>query len=281
MLAGLYSLASLSFAQSSPPSSLSAHKTENIRIDGILDEEVWKTAQIASQFTQNFPNDTTQAQSQTEVRVAYSDEFLYVAAICRGNEHDDYVVTSLKRDYSWGLNDNFTINIDPFGDGLNGFFFTLSPVGAQLEGLIFEGDRTAANWDNKWYGEVDNKQEGVWVCEMAIPFKTLRFPANKKKWKVNFARNDAKRNETSTWVRVPINFSTASLAFSADLVFEDNIPKAGANISLIPYTAGSISKDYLANTPTKSKITVGGDAKIAVTPSLNLDLTIICLLLCI
>ncbi len=253
---------------------LSAQKTAAIRIDGRLDEQIWQNAQVVTGFTQNFPTDTLLALSQTKVQMAYDENYLYIAAICKGNPKQNYVISSMRRDFSWSRNDNFSINLDPFGDGLNGVYFAVSAVGAQLEGLIFEGDRASSDWDNKWYSAVSDLPDGSWTCEIAIPFKTLRYPKNKSKWKINFVRNDAHRNERSSWIPVPIQFSTVSLAFAGELTFEENIKKAGSNISIIPYLAGSATKDNINNTPYKTKGNIGGDAKIAVTPSLNLDLTV-------
>ena len=59
---------------------------------------------------------------------------------------------------------------------------------------------------------------------MEIPFKSIRFKPELSNWKINFARNDLKRNENSTWNKVPRQFNIASLAFSGDLIW-DNIPK--------------------------------------------------------
>ncbi len=259
---------------SSYPYRLSVKKTAAIRVDGTLDEPIWQSSEVATGFIQNFPTDSLVALSQTEVRVAYDENYFYVAAICKGNPSQKYIVSSMRRDYTWGQNDNFSVNLDPFGDGLNGVFFTVSPVGAQLEGLIFEGDRDAINWDNKWYSAVSDLPDGSWTCEIAIPFKTLRYPKDKSKWKVNFARNDAARNEISSWIAVPIQFNTISLAFTGELIFDESLKKAGSNISIIPYLAGSATKDNVNDTPYKTKGNFGGDAKIAVSPSLNLDLTV-------
>ncbi len=43
--------------------------TNNINIDGILDEPVWKTADKATHFQRVLPTDTGFAAAQTEVRV--------------------------------------------------------------------------------------------------------------------------------------------------------------------------------------------------------------------
>src|SRR2546423_15518052 len=55
-------------------------------IDGKLDDEIWRLAPVATGFTQNRPNEGAPAAEQTEVRVLYDDEALYIGA--RMYEHD-------------------------------------------------------------------------------------------------------------------------------------------------------------------------------------------------
>ena len=71
-----------------------------IKIDGVLDEEVWQQAAEASSFQQYFPFDSVQAKYQTKFWMTYDDEYLYFAAKMENlNEDRDYVTTSLRRDY--------------------------------------------------------------------------------------------------------------------------------------------------------------------------------------
>jgi hypothetical protein len=58
------------------------------------------------------------------------------------------------------------------------------------------------------------------------------------------------------------------------LLWDEPPPTAGSNISIIPYALGGISKDYENKKTTAYRKDIGGDVKIAVTSSLNLDLTI-------
>ena len=95
-------------------------------------------------------------------------------------------------------------------------------------------------------------------------------------WRVNFSRNDLKRNENSSWAPVPKNFNVASLAFTGDLNWDEAPIKTGANIAIIPYLTGSSSRDYTDTTQKDAlyKYNGGLDAKIAISSSLNLDITI-------
>ncbi len=247
--------------------------TDLITIDGKLDEADWVNVESISGFTQNFPDDTKLASAQTEVKMLYNEQFLYIAAICENPGGDDYIISSLKRDFPFDQNDAFVVYIDPFDDKTNGFSFTVNPFNVQREGLIFNGSRVAADWDNIWFSKVE-RTPGKWVVEMAIPFKTLRYSENQPFWRINFGRNDRKNFERSTWVPVPVNFQISSLAFTGYVDWEQNPAKPGANMAIIPYLSGGVSKNHLNGTPEQFVSGVGFDAKIAVTPSLNLDLTV-------
>jgi hypothetical protein len=244
-----------------------------VQLDGVLDEPAWQAAQPVGDFFQNFPFDTSFAELQTEVRMTFDEAFLYVGAIIY-QAKTDYIVASLKRDFSSGPTDEFAVNIDPFSDKINGFHFAVSPFNVQREGIIDNGSNINTDWDNKWYSEVRN-HDAYWVVEMAIPFKTLRYKmkSGEQAWRVGFARNAVKQNERSSWVPVPRQFSPNSLAFTGSLIWEESPPAPGLNISLIPYLAAGRARDFEFELPAEGRFNVGGDLKIALTPSLNLDLT--------
>lgn len=243
----------------------------NIKIDGKLDEATWQIASVAKDFQQNFPYDTSAAQMQSQIRVTYDKDNLYIGAICF--QPKKYVVQSLRRDYPNGSSDIFFMTIDPFRDKLNGFYFAVSPFGVQKEGLISNGTELNIDWDNKWYCEA-TQLEDRYIVEIAIPFKTLRYKANMKEWNINFARNNLLVNERSTWAPIGRNFRPLDLNFCGKLIWDDAPPVPTANISIIPYTIANSSKDFIANTPTVTGLDAGMDAKVAITPSINLDLTL-------
>lgn len=261
--------------------ALSIKKTQNsIVIDGVLDEADWKEAEIAGNFFRSFPDDTSYALTRTEVKVTYDDEYIYISAKCYDELEGDYVIQSLKRDFSFPVSDAFGVFLDPFNDHLNGFSFAVNPLGIQREGLVEGGGDFGAttSWDNKWLSEV-SRYSGYWVVEMAIPFKTIRYKEDISTWGINFARNDLKRNERSSWSPVPINFEIEALAFTGQMIWDAPPAKAGANISLIPYAIGNgfIDFENLPPNGTSKIVTggnIGGDVKIALSSSMNLDLTI-------
>jgi hypothetical protein len=246
--------------------------TSPIKLDGILLPEEWESSTLISNFIQSIPKEGVSATEKTEVRLKYDENFLYIAATLYTSTPGDYVVSSLKRDFSFDQNDAFAVVLGPYDDGNNGFMFGVSPYNIQLEGLVHHGDRVSDVWDNKWFSEVQRYADR-WVVEMAIPFKTLRYTEGSEYWRVNFLRNDRKNFEQSSWHPVPLNQRLGSLAFTGYLNWDTPLKKPGSNIALIPYAATNASKDYLSNSAIKQGYAGGLDAKIAITPSMNLDLT--------
>ncbi len=246
-----------------------------IMLDGKLDEADWLNAEAATDFQQTFPFDSSLAKTRTDVKLTYDDKNLYVGAICYDDADGKYVIQSLKRDFSFPVSDAFAIFIDPFDDGANGFSFSVNPLGVQREGVLQNGGGFGVTtaWDNRWFSEV-KIEEGKWVIEMKIPFKSIRYRADITEWGINFARNDLKRNESSTWSWVQRGQNVANLAYTGKLIWDAPPKKAGANISLIPYGIVGVNHDYQVEKKTKVPWNLGLDAKVAVTSSLNLDLTI-------
>ncbi|PWT78492.1 MAG: hydrolase [Bacteroidetes bacterium] len=245
-----------------------------IKIDGDADDIAWQTAATADNFFMVLPMDTSFAEVKTVVKVAFDKQNLYLLAVCyNGKEEGPYMVESLKRDFSFLKNDNFLLFIDPFDDRTNGFTFGANAAGAQWDGTMYEGGKVDLSWDNKWYSVVKNYDD-KWILEAAIPFKTIRFKKGIREWGINFSRNDLKSKEKSSWAPVPRQFPTASLAYTGTLVWDEPPPEPGPNISLIPYALVGVSKDYEKRTPATFHHEIGGDAKIGITSSLNLDLTV-------
>ncbi|NRA50111.1 MAG: carbohydrate binding family 9 domain-containing protein [Phaeodactylibacter sp.] len=263
----------LAFSQEEENGLVIRRTAQPIRLDGVLDEPVWEQADVATNFYQNFPFDTSYAELDTEVKVAFDDAALYIGAIIY-QPQEDYIVTSLRRDFESGPSDEFAVNIDPFQDKINGFHFAVTPLNVHREGLIDNGNNISTDWDNKWYAQVANHPE-YWVVEMAIPFKTLRYRRSEgaNQWRINFSRIAVKQNEQSTWGAVPRQFDINNLAFTRTLDWAESPPSPGLNVSLIPYTIAGIERDEEFRLPAEQNLNIGGDAKVAITPSLNLDLT--------
>ena len=248
--------------------------TSPVILDGSVDEPAWQAAEVASDFWMVLPMDTSRAKVRTDVRMTYDDHNVYLSAVCfLGDVPGPYIVESLRRDWNFGKNDNFIFFMDPFDDQTNGFTFGTNAAGAQWDGLLYEGGKANLSWDNKWTSVVKNYSDR-YVLEMAIPFKTIRYKKGISRWGINFSRLDLKTTEKSSWTPIERQFPTASLALTGVLVWDQPPPQPGPNISLIPYALSGLTRDYQNNIDTKGRFNAGLDAKVAITSSLNLDLTV-------
>ncbi len=247
--------------------------SEEIQIDGILDELVWSRAEKAKDFQRVLPTDTGLAKAKTEVMLAYDQTYLYIGIICHDSIRGKRPVESLRRDFKFGKNDNFIAFIDTYNDFTNGFAFGISAAGAQWDGMQANGGFVSLDWDAKWKSAVKN-YEDRWTAEFAIPFRSIRYKEGTAEWGINFSRLDLKTNEKSSWGPMPRQFQTANLAFTGSMIWDEPLPKAGPRISVIPYIANLATQNVANNENIKSRLTAGADAKLILSTSLNLDLTV-------
>lgn len=259
-------------AQEAPKAITAKFITDHIKLDGILDEAAWETADRTDHFWQFFPTDSARAQHATEARILYNETTLYVGIYAEATG-GDYVVSTLRRDFGGTSNDNVSLLFDTFNDGANAFFFGVTPYGVQREGLASAGGSEFNNtWDVKWQAE-SKMYEGHYTVEIAIPFSSLKFKEGADKWRFRCYRWNLQTNEQSTWVRVPQNQLLSNLAFMGELAFEKPLGKSSPPVAIIPYINALTQKDYEAS-QSDSDFKFGGDAKIAIGNGMNLDLTV-------
>ncbi len=247
--------------------------TGKVVIDGVLNESSWLDAAAVSDFMMCNPFDSLCAQVRTDVKMSYDEKYIYISAECFLREPGAFVVESMKRDFSFGVNDNFLVFIDTFEDKTTGFAFGANAAGAQWDGQMSEGAKVNLNWDNKWESATTYKRDS-WIFEAAIPFKSIRYKDNINRWGINFSRYDLKAKEKSAWAPVPRQFPTASLAYAGVLVWETPPPAPKKNISIIPYGLSGLTANYESKDPASMRNQVGGDIKVAINSGLNLDMTL-------
>lgn len=242
-------------------------------IDGLLDEESWRHCDSAKNFTRVTPVDTGFAVAQTSVIITYDKSNIYIGAVCYDPTPGKRPVESLRRDFEFNKNDNFRVHIDTYNNLTNGFIFGSSAAGAQCDGVINNGTVSSFTWDIKWKSAVRSYPDR-WVVEMAIPFRSLRYFGGIGEWGINFGRLDLKTNEKSAWAPVPRQFPHNSLPYAGTLVWDKPPDKAGLRMSLIPYATSKVIKNTEAGDAAQWKWNAGVDAKMILSTSLNLDLTV-------
>jgi hypothetical protein len=109
-----------------------------VDLDGRLDEEVWQLATPIRDFTQQLPVEGGTPSEETEIRVVYDRDHLYIGAII----YDDPAgVLAFQRERDAGLNtdDRFMWILDTFRDGRTGYFFEINAAGLMGDGILTGG----------------------------------------------------------------------------------------------------------------------------------------------
>lgn len=242
--------------------------TEKIEVDGKLDETTWQSSKIGTDFWQKVPYYKKGADPKTEIKLTYDQDFLYVGAVCYQETRP--FIRSLERDNFWD-NDGIAVILDPMNTRANAVLFGLSGV----QGVQWDASRAATGdvnpqWSNKWFGET-HIAEGYWSAEFAIPLRILRYTQNNDEWGLNFVRGIQSLNQFHNWTAVPEGFWPPNPAFAGTLKWDKAPERKTGNYNLIPYVSSSVSKNV--DEPTDYSYNAGLDAKVAVSSSLNLDMT--------
>ncbi len=260
-------------AQSAPRSVSATAIQHPITVDGKLDEPEWSNAAIATGFVQSEPHTGSPATENTEVKVLYDADKLYIGAYMHDTDPTKLVVNDLRKDFAEDQQDDFEVILDTFHDRTNGYVFITNIEGARSDRQVAnEGREINASWDGMWWVKTTRVADG-WVAEIAIPFKTLRFDfATAPAWGLNFARRVRRKNEIDFWSPVPRAFSLARVSLAGELtgLSHEGISR---NLRIKPYAATRSIRE-VGGLRFKSTSDAGLDLKYGVTPGLTLDVTV-------
>ena len=196
-------------------------------IDGLLDDETWRGAARLSTFVQTTPVEGAAASEPTEVYIAYDGENLYVGVRARYADTGLMRANRADRDQI-AEDDTVSLFFDPFRDRQRAYQFTVNGFGVQGDAIlnstglrnrtqrraigargggpsgappsgIPEGD---ISWDALFVSAGTPSDDG-WTAEMAIPFKSLRYPAvdegESHRWGFQVSRTVKGKDETVVW----------------------------------------------------------------------------------
>src|SRR5688572_26164850 len=160
------------------------------RLDGVLDESIYRTLTPISGFVQQEPSEGEPATEPTLVWLLYDDRFLYVAARCRDSQPSRIIANDMRRDgRNVSANDNFSIIFDTFHDRRNGYEFLMNAVGGAWDTQITDERDVNRDWNVPWIPRSRRDSEG-WTLEMAVPFRSLRYRGQGAQvWGINIRRN--------------------------------------------------------------------------------------------
>jgi hypothetical protein len=238
--------------------------------------DVERSMARVSGMIQQIPVDGAAASQRTEIYLGYDDRDLHVVFVAFDDEARKIRANLTRRESFFG-DDLIEIMIDTFNDRRRAYAFVANPLGIQWDAIWREGQEFDDSFDTLWHSE-GAITAGGYVVRMAIPFRSLRFPAAAaQEWGVIFVRDIPRNNESAFWPavssRIEGRLNQAGLLRGLERV------SPGKNRQYIPYASGSSSKvlideegvepDYARD----DDIDAGLDAKFIFRDALVLDLT--------
>ncbi len=210
------------------------------KIDGQIDDAAWSGAVRITEFVQQRPLEGAPATEQTEVLMAYDERQLYFAIYAHYTDPSIVRANRVDRDQI-GRDDAVSIYFDPFLDQQRAYMFSVNGYGVQADALAsgtggggggggfggggggVGGGRPpsgntgppqpgAPNEDSSWdalFYSAGHLVEDGWVAELAIPFKSLRYPARQRgeghRWGFQIQRDIESKNESVVWSPVSLS----------------------------------------------------------------------------
>lgn len=265
----------------SQPKTIAAVKAiQSIKIDGVLNDEAWKNAPVATDFIQNFPTYGIAASTKTEVRILYDNAAIYIGAFL----HDDPAlmrkqITARDGEQRQDV-DYFSVFFDTYNDEQNGFQFLVTPSNVQTDAKLNAnsnytfGDFGDKSWDAVWQSKTTIKEDG-WVVEMRIPYISLRFAKKESQtWGLQFLRFTRRNNESAYWNPVNPNTNGFINQFGKYTNLKDIKPPL--RLSFSPYLSGGVRFNPDVSRVKKEWLRNGGmDVKYGINESFTLDATLV------
>jgi hypothetical protein len=260
--------------------------SDEVRLDGILDEPAWRDADRISGFRQQEPLEGEPATEDTEVRVLYDGEYLYIGVRAFDSQPDRIIARQLERDSRLGLarfgpsggDDAIEIILDTFLDRRNAYYFATNPQGVLTDGLITdESEDVDLNWDAVWDVRARTTAEG-WSAEFQIPLRSIRFPARDggHTWGFNVQRVIVRKNEQNLWTSWSRdNEGLTRVSRAGELTGLQSLP-GGLDLYIKPYVLGEAGRDYVERPDGDVAWdgAIGLDAKLGLASGQVLDLTV-------
>ena len=185
-------------------------------VDGRLDDLVWRDAALVTEFVQTNPVEGAAPTEVTEVWIAYDPDHLYVAFYAHYDDPSQMRANRVDRDEAW-RDDWMAVMIDTFHDQQRAYRFSVNPYGVQGDAVLSAGRRRrgppGGGGDSSWDTLFDSGGVIVadgWTAEMAIPFKSLRYPSRGEgahRWGLQIVRTMPTKDETVVWSPVSRNIA--------------------------------------------------------------------------
>jgi hypothetical protein len=239
-------------------------------VDGIPNEELWQEIPVAKNFVMLEPGDGNPSRSThpTEVKIAYTDEAIFIAAYMYDNEPSKIRRQFAQRD-NIPIADYFVIDINTYNDGENQTRFVVTAAGTIADAKM-KGEREDYGYNVVWDARVSMDEKG-WYAEMMIPYSALRFPdRDEQLWSIQMGRHISHLNETYVW-----NYIDKSVGLTSHyngLLQGIRDIDAPVRLSFYPYVSGEVDR---FEGETGTAFNAGMDLKYGISDAFTLDATLI------
>lgn len=239
------------------------------KIDGVINDAFWAEAESeTTNFIQFQPDNGEKSSQKTQIKLAYTDFGIYIAA--RMYDEPENIQKELSiRDDDGKNTDQFGVLIDTYNQGQNAFYFKVSAAGVQTDIYVTRNGQDY-NWDAVWASGVTFLEDG-WSVEMEIPYSAIRFAKEQEQeWGINFMRKIQQKGETSYWSFV--DNSIDGLVNQSGTITGLTDIKPPLRLSVSPYVTAYYTKN---ENGAETSVTGGMDLKYGFTESFTLDMTLI------
>ena len=264
-----------------PEKKMRVYTTERLStsrpiIDGVLNDECWKTGNWAGDFVQWIPNEGAKPSQPTYVTILYDDKNLYVAIRAVDREPAKISRRAGRRDVFSG--DLTGITFDSYHDHRTGFEFDVTAGGQKIDGILNNSGFCDMNWNAVWNYKVAF-EDSAWTQELQIPLNQLRYSNQYEQvWGLHVWRWIDRLQEESDWEKQS-STGPGILYLFGELRGIKGLKKS-RHIELIPYSIGELKtfKKETLNPFTRNGHrflgNIGLDAKIGVGSNFTIDLTV-------
>ncbi|UFH47654.1 carbohydrate binding family 9 domain-containing protein [Flavobacterium galactosidilyticum] len=246
--------------------------SEKIEVDGKLDEAIWQSVPIATDFIMFDPDNGKKIpeNKKTEIRVLYDNDAIYIGAVMY-DENPEKILKEITQRDSFGTSDLFGVFINGFNDGQQDFQFFVNAADGQADCITTDTNGEDYSWDAVWKSKAVITDKG-WVVEMRIPYAALRFSGeNKQTWGLNFFREIKRDRQKYTWNFIDSKLGTFTQQ-TGILEGIENI-KPPTRLFLLPYSSFYVN----ANNRQKTNGTLKGglDIKYGINDAFTLDMILV------
>jgi hypothetical protein len=241
-------------------------------IDGRDDDPIWKSATPITAFRVFDPKEDGDPTFQTEAKIAYDAQNIYVF-VRMFDPHPDSIVSLLSRRDVKTQSEQLKIMIDSYHDRRTGYEFAVNPAGVKRDYYTYDDSREDITWDAVW--DVATLIDSLgWTAEFRIPLSQIRYPkAAEHTFGLMIMRDIARLSERDSWPL--LRRSVRGIASQFGDVSGFRGLGSPHRLEVAPY---AVTKNRSRPQPTgfgrTQKVTMGGDLKYGLTSNLTLDATI-------